>query len=589
MVSRIVPLWAVVLLPLAFWAPFEDAFKLPQSVLAVGLALFLAVQWSIRPRVPRNAVVIPAAVLSLGFLLSALTGGMARISDSAVFIALAVSSILLAEQVKRGGKLVSAMILAGTLSALYSIFQFAGLDLVPSPGTGAGLRPFSTMGNPDFLAAYLVAVLPMAAVRGALGGSAIRVLPAASMAVALLLTQSRGAWLGAAVGMIAAPFLLSYAGIRLKPKKGLIVAVVVSLVVVIGFFSFHGQARDRLARTFSTGHFDAAGRIFMWKAGMGMIRDRPLTGTGPGGFGRAYPEWHARGLARNPGFPWFFTENAHNDYLQIPAEAGIPAFGLLIWVWAAFVRMALKAVRSGDRTALGMFIGFISLQVDAVFNFPWYIVPTQAWFWVSLAVLAGRMKGAQIGAVNRDKSGSVSRIVLLSVPALAVCFLVLRDVQANAWLKLSGDYLAAGRHPEARASADMAINRWGVWEGKSRAFNNASLAAYGMNDFVSAENYVLRSISLAPRMPGSLSQLALARARGGKLVEAERDCRAALQLNPHQAEAWHVLGNLAFMRKDLAGARAAWEKAFAENPSIPGLKQNLEVLRRGYNGKKRAM
>ena len=36
-----------------------------------------------------------------------------------------------------------------------------GLDFSGAPG-GAGTRPFSTMGNPDFLAAYLVAVLPMA-------------------------------------------------------------------------------------------------------------------------------------------------------------------------------------------------------------------------------------------------------------------------------------------------------------------------------------------------------------------------------------------------------------------------------------------
>jgi len=582
MIQALVPLWAAFLIPLAFWAPLEDAFKLPQSVLSVMLALFLAASRILRPVLPRSVVFIPVTVAMLGYAASSLLGRMTRISDVAVFLALALSAVLLADRREQGRKMVAAMIAAGTLSSLYCFLQFAGLDILPSPGMGAGLRPFSTMGNPDFMAAFLVAVLPIAAVNWTAGNSAINALPVASMAAALLLTQSRGAWLGAVAGLIAVPFLLLIPGKRVAVPGKMVSAGLVMLALVVGFFFLHGQARERLSRTFSTGHFDAAGRLFMWKAGMGMIRERPLTGTGPGGFGAAYPEWHARGLAKNPGFPWFFTDNAHNDYLQIPAELGLPVFGLVIWLWAVFAGMAVGLVRRGDNLALGILVGFISLQVDALFNFPWYIVPTQAWFWIGLAVLAGRYSGRAVPSLDGMAKSGLSRLrgAALVLPVMAVILAMFRDVQANAWLKLSGDNLAVGRYPEARAMAESADSRWNFWESRVRCANNASLASYSMDDFIAAEKFSKLSLSLAPRMPGALAQLALSQARAGRLVEAEKDCRESLSLNPHQAEAWHVLGNIAYLRRDLRGARQAWEKAYAENPSIPGLAQNLEVLRR---------
>jgi len=588
MILRLVPLWAVFLIPLAFWAPFEDAFKLPQSVLAVGFGLFLVLNWLNRPKTPRNIIAIPVLVFSASLFISSVCSGMFRVSDLTVFLSLSIGSIFLAVNQSSGRKIVSALILAGTISSLYSILQFTGLDLIPSPGTGAGLRPFSTMGNPDFLAAFLIGVLPLALIGFPRAGVLVKVVPVGSMFLALLLTQSRGAWLGMMAGLVSFPVLMKMIGITPRFSRKIAGGGLAILAIGLGFFYFNGQARERLAQTFNTGHFDAAGRLFMWKAGMGMIRENPVIGTGIGGFGRAYPVWHARGMANNPAFQWFYTENTHNDYLQIPAEMGLPLFGLLIWIWVIFICKALQMIRSGDRMALGILIGFISLQVDAVFNFPWYIIPTLAWFWIMLAVLAGKTEVItnEESILKKGLPGDIFRKGMALIVGLAVTFILLRNVQSNAWLKLSGDYLAVGRNQEARSCAAIALDRWGIWEAKSRAANNASLASYAMDDFISAEKYSILSLSFAPDMPASISQLALSRARLGRIGEAEKDCRDALALNPRQAEAWHVLGNLAYMRKDLKGALKAWERAFAENPSIPGLRQNLEVLRRGGKGKR---
>lgn len=55
-----------------------------------------------------------------------------------------------------------AVVLAGTVAGFYGILQNFGIDFVPwNPDTYSKTRMFSTMGNPNFLAAYLVMSLPI--------------------------------------------------------------------------------------------------------------------------------------------------------------------------------------------------------------------------------------------------------------------------------------------------------------------------------------------------------------------------------------------------------------------------------------------
>ncbi len=57
---------------------------------------------------------------------------------------------------------IGAVILAGTVSGFYGMLQNFGIDFVPwNPATYSADRMFSTMGNPNFLAAYLVMSLPV--------------------------------------------------------------------------------------------------------------------------------------------------------------------------------------------------------------------------------------------------------------------------------------------------------------------------------------------------------------------------------------------------------------------------------------------
>lgn len=562
---RLVALWAFFLLPLAFWPQFEDAFKLPQFVLALALGAAALRRTGFSFRGWRLAPFLLGCAHLAGWVLFP----DARLSDTLWFVSLlffALSFPSGAAAGYAGAKLLDLGIAAAALAALYSIVQFAGLDAVGGD-FGRIARPFSTMGNPDFFAAYLLAVLPLALILAARRPSVFRIASVVLIASGLLLAQSRGAWLGLLAAGAAAAAAVKLSGRSLRPSRPAWALIGVCLLAAGGFFAFSSGAHDRAARMFDLKHFDAAGRLLMWDIGMRMIREKPLAGGGLGSYGKNYPARHARAQAADPGLPYFYSENAHNDYLQLGAEQGMLGLGLWAWVWAVFLRLAWRKWLRGSPEALGLLAGFAGFQVNALFNFPWYLIPAQAWFWVALARLAAAPGRAEPGA----------RLGPLWLAALAAGFIPLsRAIQADAWLKISGDAVAASDWPRALVSARQALGRWTAWEGRERAAVNASLAAYGLGDWTGSEEYARLGLKTSPDSPSLYNQIGLSLARRGKFQRAEEAFRRALALNPRQAESYHALGNLAYLRGDTSEAVRFWRRSLEENPGLEGARTSLD-------------
>jgi tetratricopeptide (TPR) repeat protein len=67
--------------------------------------------------------------------------------------------------------------------------------------------------------------------------------------------------------------------------------------------------------------------------------------------------------------------------------------------------------------------------------------------------------------------------------------------------------------------------------------------------------------------------------QSGRLTEAEQLYRAALKLDPDNADAWHLLGRIALQRGDLAAAAAQVREAIRRRPNIPAFPSSLgEIL-----------
>ncbi len=559
------------LIPLAFWPPFEDAFKLPQHALLLLFAAGLAGRAGRWTPVPPEV----AGLLGATWLAAAGSPGGTLAGDLATASALAVTGWLLPPLLRGAGRVpvLPALAMAGALSAGYSVWQFVVGD--PAGGIATrGLRPFSTMGNPDFLAAFLLAVFPWQVVRWARTGATAWGAAAGVTGAALLIAQSRGAWLGLAAAGVALPLLArSVTAGRAIPARRILAGAAVAGIAAAGYLTLHTQSRERLLATFRTGHFDAAGRFAMWRATAAMIADAPVSGHGPGSYGGLHGEYHARVMARGADVGWFYSENAHSDPLQIGAEIGIIGLGAALWWLACLARLARIAQRRGDPDGLPVLLGLVGTAVNALFNFPWYLIPTAAWAWLAYAALAARHGPVTAPPPGGGRRGLV--VALLCGVALA------RILGANGWLKLAGDFAASGRWREALVCAERAEAGWLGWERRGRVAAAAAAASYALDDFTAAERWAEAALARDPWSPPLRHQLGLALARQGRLEAAEGAVRGALALNPGMAEAWHTLGNLGWLRHDRRAAGEAWRRAVALNPELTGAAQSLRALEAG--------
>jgi O-antigen ligase len=106
------------------------------------------------------------------------------------------------------------------------------------------------------------------------------------------------------------------------------------------------------------------GRLDMWQSAVNMTIDNPITGVGPGLFGRAYREYRDPIVGRDK------LAAAHNLYLNVSSELGL--LGILVGSWLAVVilQTSWKAWRNakGRNQHLrveGMFAALIALAIHS--------------------------------------------------------------------------------------------------------------------------------------------------------------------------------------------------------------------------------
>src|SRR5262245_24644073 len=132
-----------------------------------------------------------------------------------------------------------------------------------------------------------------------------------------------------------------------------------------------------------------------------MIRDRWALGVGIGAYQTAYPIYSSQDGTLVVG-------QAHNDYLQIMADAGI--LGAVIAVWFIFLvaRDALRASRHRSRvmsgTALGAAGGMFALFVHSLFDFNFQI-PSNALLFLVLTSVVSQI--ASEATRERHSTGSM--------------------------------------------------------------------------------------------------------------------------------------------------------------------------------------
>ncbi len=254
--------------------------------------------------------------------------------------------------------------LAGAVVAGAAVTATVALLTPPDPeaSTKGGVeRITGTAGDPNELAALLVAALPLA-VFLASSKSRGRLRPLTALAAALLCiagifaTVSRGGLIALGVALLAALFVAG----RWRPKAGL--AVGITLASALVYFSMVPAAVERVTRLEG-----GTGRSDIWTVGWRMVRDNPVSGVGAGNFEQSGVKYllEPGGILRSD-LIVDEAKVAHNTYLHIFAELGLVGLLLFIGVICFSLACALRAARITSSVELealarGVFVSLVGL------------------------------------------------------------------------------------------------------------------------------------------------------------------------------------------------------------------------------------
>lgn len=241
----------------------------------------------------------------------------------------------------------------------------------------------ATMDNPNNLAAFLIiAIFPvimLAIYEKRKGKKLFYIFLTLIMFLNLVLTGSRNAIVGIAVGIVILSILYSW-----------------KLVVLLGGMGalalFMPEIRNRaMAITNST---ENQSRIYLWKIAEKMIKDHPLFGVGNGNYvslydkyTEIYPQYKFYGYHRWP---------SHNSYLKVESELGIIGGLSFICILISALVQVKKLINNTENKFYKFFYtGFLaSMMTFYVMNLVdnlFFVPKTTSYFWILLAISQGIM------------------------------------------------------------------------------------------------------------------------------------------------------------------------------------------------------
>jgi len=256
-------------------------------------------------------------------------------------------------------------------------------------------RVYSYLGNPNLLAGYLLPAVPLSiaacfAWRGWLP-KALALTLAIVNGACLVLTFSRGGWIGFVVSILVICVLLLYwwsPHLPLRWRRWAIPALLGGLAgLLLLAILLVEPLRDRVMSIFADRNDSSNNfRLNVWAAVVEMIRDRPVLGIGPGNsvFNKIYPLYQR---------PRYTALSAYSIFLEIVVETGFLGFGCFLWFLLVTLQHGgvqlsrLRALQSRELfwliAAIAALIGMLAHgTVDTV----WYRpeVNTLWWFMVAL-------------------------------------------------------------------------------------------------------------------------------------------------------------------------------------------------------------
>ena len=195
------------------------------------------------------------------------------------------------------------------------------------------------------------------------------------LALALVFSTARGAWVAALAMALGA----------LVTGRG--AATRVLMLVGVGAFAvvMSPGLRQQVLPALTSAEMNT-GRLEIWRANLDIIHDHPVFGLGFGRYQRAARPYYDRHPDADR------RSHAHNNFLQIAAEAGLVGLAAFTLLFATMLRFGIDAVRRCrdpdlHAVALGGCLAIVGFLVGGLTQYSFGDTEVATAMWVTAAVL----------------------------------------------------------------------------------------------------------------------------------------------------------------------------------------------------------
>jgi len=504
------------------------------------------------------------------------------------------------------------VIIAGICMAVYGVIQRMGLDPYAWGGVVTWQRVIGTIGQPNFLAAYvdmafiigLALLLNMKDIRWSkqfewqtvydIMLRAALVFSLFLIYVCVLYTQSRGGFLGLFGGV---SLFFIYANRNLTISKWRELLVLLILVLAVTFITSLNPETSPLGRvgyevskveeneiretpiiTYSA----ALSRLETWKSAFRVIADRPFFGIGQEVLKMVFPRYETDKFRFFEGFH-VKQDRCHNEVCDMAVTRGVTTLFIYVWALATFFYMGHKLINGDYDPELKLFTaGFLGASAAYLtqnqFSFGVVAITTLLWIMMGMTTSI-YVKAQQPETVKSADFQNMPWIIFAATLILALFLSYLSIIQFRADMHFKmGKTLAEMRRfdsaiKEYEASIKISPYEGGTWTHYGIAVLNLSqmdqdkrhidrsISIFGTANKVdpyNADNFYItgRAYFILSVVDSSVLD---------KIIEAEKD---AIKIDPLYAEAYQIIGTIYEKKGMNREAARMYEKAVEINPQL---------------------
>ena len=287
--------------------------------------------------------------------------------------------------------LIYIIIGVATFLAVFGLFKRFGAN--PFPWWDYGDLRYtpevlsSTYGNRNHLAGYMEMAIPLCLGLFLLGYRKEKLFLIFYLTIilfsALILTLSRGGWIGMLCGLIFMSVSLLYSE-YFRYRKTLIGSIAGFIILALIILASTPVVERIITLEQNVQEPNLQARSEVWGGVMDMIGDYPILGSGPGTFATVFTQYQPPGQAAR----YFY---AHNDYLHFISETGLILVPIIIWMAINLYKKGFKKFKNPSRlirgTTLGALSGITAILVHSIVDFNLHIPANAILFTILVAIV----------------------------------------------------------------------------------------------------------------------------------------------------------------------------------------------------------